>query len=253
VVDTTAPTNPTLSWNTNPLLSSTDTILTASTDDAGSGIKEVTYTIDNGPPQQMTYDAASDTWQATFGSSLAVGTYAIVVRATDNAGNTNDGAVDVLAVYTTSNGYVTGHAKILPTTSDTLPIDLDTSNNPAKLVIGFTNLTAPTSGSFDVDYSVKNNQNEFALSSTGITWILISDSTHASILGEADLTTYVDGTKTVTSGVSVRFDITLGTNGADDQVTMSIYGTGVNPTSGTPSYVISDAVLPSGSHLMVHP
>lgn len=76
---------------------------------------------------------------------------------------------------------------------------------------------------------------------------------HASVLGRADLTTYVNGVKTVAQGVSVRFDIALGTGGASSTVAVKIYDPSVNPNTGAPTYVISDAVLPSGSNLMIHP
>jgi hypothetical protein len=119
--------------------------------------------------------------------------------------------------------------------------------------MGFTNVMAPATGSFDLDYKVKNNQDEFSLSSTGISWVVIQDNTHASILGHADLTTYVNGVKTVTQSVSVRFDIVLGTNGVPDHVTVKIYNPGVDPNTGTPAYIINDAVIANGSNLMIHP
>jgi hypothetical protein len=182
-----------------------------------------------------------------------VNTYNISIAATDKAGNVSAPVTDILAVYNTSNGYVTGHAKTQPTTSDTLPITLDTSNHPAQLVMGFTNVMAPTSGSFNVSYVVKKNTNEFTLSSTSINWVVVQDSTHAGILGKATLTTYVNGVQTVTQNVSVRFDIVLGTNGASDNVTLKIYSPGVDPNNGTPAYVIGDNVIANGSNLMIHP
>jgi hypothetical protein len=253
--DSTPPSVSSLSWSANPLLQGQNTTLSVSAADevGGSGVASVQYSIDGGTTQSMAYDSVSGTWRATFGSSLTANTYNITVTATDNAGNTSSGLTDVLAVYTTANGYVTGHAKTLPTASDTLPITRDTSNNPAKLILGFTNVTAPTSGNFDMDYSIKNKQNEFSLSSTTISWVVVQDANHASILGHGDLTTYVNGLKTVTQNVAVRYDITLGTNGAPDHVTVKIFNPSVDPNTGTPAYTMSDDVIANGSNLMIHP
>lgn len=253
-IDKTLPSVDSVSWSNNPLLSGQNTTLTVGTSDTlnnGSGIKTVEYSIDGGTPQPMTFNSVAGTWFAAFGSSLAVNTYNITVTATDFADNSKQ-AADVLAIYTTSNGYVTGHASVSPTTSDTLPIALDTSNNPAKLVMGFTNVTAPMTGSFDLSYVVKNNKDEFNLSSTSISWVVVQDSTHASILGHADMSVYVNGTQTITQNVSVRFDIVLGTNGSPDQVTVKIFNPGVDPNTGTPAYEVNDQVLANGSNIRIH-
>lgn len=252
-IDKVVPTIGTPTWSSNPLLQGQTTTLSIPASDSLSGVDTVQYALDGGSAQAMTYDAVSNTWRATFGNSLAVSTYNVSITAIDKAGNSSVPAEDVLAVYTTTNGYVTGHAKTLPTSSDTLPIARDTSNNPAKLIIGFTNVTAPTSGSFDVNYVVRNNKDEFSLNSKSISWVVVQDSTHASVLGTADLTTYVNGAQTVTQNVKVRFDITLGVNGASDSVSMKIYNPGVDPSIGLPAYVVNDSVIPGGSNLMIHP
>jgi hypothetical protein len=44
-----------------------------------------------------------------------------------------------------------GHTDLQPTPNDIMLILLDTSKKPASLVLGFTNVTAPTSGSFSAD------------------------------------------------------------------------------------------------------
>jgi len=251
-LDQTAPTVGAPTWTANPLLQGQNTTLSIPATDDLSGLASVQYSLDGGTPQAMTYNAATNTWQATFGASLAASTYNLTVTATDNAGNAST-AFDVLAVYSATNGYVTGHAKTLPTASDTMPIALDTSNNPTKLVLGFTNVMSPASGSFDAGYVVKNNQDEFSLSSTSITWAVVQDSTHASILGRADLTTYVNGVKTITQNVSVRFDIVLGSGTVPDHVTVKIYNPSDNPNTAAPIYAISDNVLANGSNLMIHP
>lgn len=251
-IDKTAPVLGMQTWSANPLLQGQNTTLSVPASDALSGLANVKYSVDGGTPLDMTHDAASNTWRATFGSSLLANTYGIAITATDLAGNISV-VNDVLAVYQPSNGYVTGHANTYPTASDTSPIVLDTSNNPAKLVIGFTNVTAPASGSFDVNYTVKNKKDAFSLSGTGVSWVVVQDSTHASIQGIADLTTWVSGTQSVTSGVTVRFDIVLGVNGAPDHVTVKIWNPGVVPNIGLPVYVISDDVIANGSNLMIHP
>jgi streptogramin lyase len=251
LVDRTAPTVSMPTWSANPLVQGQSTTMSVAASDAGSGVGSVSYAVNGGTAQPMTYDSTSGTWQANFASNLTANTYSITITATDNAGNATTTG-DVLAVYNVSNGYVTGHADLQPTSSDTMPIPLDTSNKPAKLVLGFTNVTSPASGSFTADYKVKNNYNEFSINSTSIDWVVVQDSTHASILGQANLTTYQNGTKTVTNNISVRMDVVLGANGAADQVTMKIYNPGVNPNTGGPAYVINDADL-NGSNLMIHP
>lgn len=252
-LDKTVPTVAMPTWSANPLQQGQSTTLSTIVSDGLSGVASVQYSIDGGVPQPMAFDTTSGTWQATLGANLTAGTYNVTLTATDNAGNTSAGVTDILAVYTTANGYVTGHAKLQPSASDKLPIALDTSNHPANLVLGFTNVTAPASGSFDMSYVVKKNQNEFSLASTGIDWVVVQDSTHASILGHGDLTTYVNGVKTVTQNVSVRFDIVLGANGAPDQVTVQIFNPGLNPNTDAPTYIISDVDSTSGSNLMIHP
>jgi len=251
--DVAPPTVNNLSWGANPVQLGQNTTLNATVSDNKSGVSSVQYSIEGGTPQPMIYNASTGTWQATFGSNLAVNTYNVTVTATDNAGNASSGTTDVLAVYTTSNGYVTGHAKMLPTSNDTLPIALDSSNKPAQIVLGFTNVTAPTSGSFDMNYVVKRNQDSFSLSSTSINWVLVSDNTHASVLGYADLTTYVAGTKNVTHNIPVRFDISVGSNGSQSQVVTSIFNAGDNPYLASPTYVINEPVTTNSSNLMIHP
>ena len=239
-------------WSANPLQQGATTTMSVTATDALSGVAQVQYSVENGPLQPMTYNAGAGTWQATLGAGLAANSYSVEVTAADAAGN-GSGTTDVLAVYSPANGYVTGHAKILPAASDTMPIARDTSNNPAQLVVGFTNVTAPTSGSFDVSYVVKNNKDEFGLSSSLINWVVVQDSTHASILGRANLTVYMNGAQTVTQNVSVRFDVVLGTGGAPDHMDIKIYSPGANPNTAQPLYVISDIVNTNGSNLMIHP
>lgn len=240
-----------LAWNGEPLIEA---------DNLSGGVTGVQYSLNGDTSQSMTFDSASNTWRATFGSNLAVNTYNIAITATDQAGNTST-VNDVLAIYSSANGYVTGHAKTQPVACspispllpcDTLPIAIDTSNNPAKLVLGFTNATAPTSGSFDLTYSIKNKQDEFGLSSTGINWIVVQDSTHASILGTADLAKWINGSQTTIQNVSVRFDISLSSNGNPDQVSVKIFNPGDNPATSTPAYTINNNVIPNGSNLMIH-
>jgi hypothetical protein len=252
-IDKTAPILGSPVWTANPLQQGQDTMVSIPASDALSGIASVQYILDAGAPQSMIFDSISNSWKATFGSNLLANTYNVTFTAVDQAGNTSQQTNDILAVYSASNGYVTGHAKTLPTTADTLPIAIDTSNNPTKLVLGFTNVMSPAMGSFDINYSIKNNKDEFKLSSTAISWAVISDSTHASILGHADMTTYVNGTQTVTQNMAVRFDITLGTNGTPDHITIKLFNPSVDPNTGTPAYTISNDVLANGSNLMIHP
>lgn len=245
-----------LTWTANPLQQGQNTTLSATATDGLSGLASVQYSVDGGTPQNMTYNSNSGKWEASFGSALAANTYNITVTATDQAGNVsiiNGNSTDILAVYNAANGYVTGHAKTLPTASDVMPIPRDTSNNPTKLIAGFSNVTSPMSGSFDVNYKIQNNQNEFNLSSTSINWVVVADSTHASILGKATLTVYQNGVMTQTQNMSVRFDITLGTNGNPDTISIKIYNPADNPSTATPVYTINDTVIPNGSNLMIRP
>jgi hypothetical protein len=252
-IDKTAPTLGVISWTNNPLQQGQNTVLSIPASDNLSGVQKVQYAVNGGASQAMAYDSATNTWQATFGANLTASTYTVNITATDFAGKASDVVTDVLAVYAPANGYVNGHAKTKPSATDMLPIALDTSKNPADLIIGFTNATAPTSGSFDVSYVIKQNKNSLSLSSTAINWVVVQDGTHASVLGHADMTTFVNGVQTVTQNVSVRFEIILGANGASDHITMKIYNPGTDPASGTPAYVVSDDVISNGSNLMIHP
>jgi hypothetical protein len=110
---------------------------------------------------------------------------------------------------------------------------------------------APVSGSFDIDYTVKNRKNEFVLASTSIDWVVVPDSTHASIVGRATLTTYVDGVMSVTQNMPVRIDIVLGTNGNAD-VTIRVYDVNANPATSQPLYVISEPIIVNGSNLQIN-
>jgi hypothetical protein len=252
-LDKTLPTVSNLTWSTNPLLLGQSTTLSVSAQDGLSGVDAVEYSLDGGVPLPMAFDNTSGTWQATFGSNLAVSTYNVAITATDKASNVSQELNDVLAVYSTNNGYITGHTKSLPTALDVLPIVRDTSNNPAKLIVGFTNLTAPTSGSFDLSYVIKNNKDAFSVSSTAVNWVVVQDANHASILGHGDLTTYVNGVKVVTTNVAVRFDIVLGANGSSDQISVKIFNPGLNPNTDSPTYTVSNQVIANGSSLMIHP
>ncbi|GIH08888.1 hypothetical protein Rhe02_69550 [Rhizocola hellebori] len=254
VVDKTGPAISALTWTSNPLSQGQPTQLSVAANDNLTNVASVEYTVDGNARQPLGYDAATNTWKAVLGANLAVNTYNIEVFVTDGVGNESVG-VDVLAVYNATNGYVTGHAKVLPNATDTLPIARDASNNPAKVIVGFTNVkaatsTTPTSGSFDLSYVVKNNKDEFSISSTSVDWLVVPDSLHASILGHATLTVYNGGVQTTTANVSVRFDLTLGSAGSPDHLKIRIYDPGIDP-SAAPHWVIDDDVLANGSHLMI--
>lgn len=243
--DTTAPLIANLSWQSNPLLQGADTILTVQATDSESDIDQVTYTVNGGSPQTMVRDLNTGDWVASFGSSLIADTYEIEVVATDAAGNLSEPVRDILAVYVDNGSYVTGHTKIAPTNTDTLPIALDQSNNPKKLVVGFTNVASPTSGSFEASYVVKNNQDEFSLESTSINWVVIQDAYHATIQGYADMSVFADGVESVTN-VPVRVSVAIGQNGANDFVTLYIYESGANPNTAQPQYFVSQTTLSQG-------
>lgn len=249
-IDKTAPTLGNLTWSANPLAVSNNTTLSVNATDSLSGVNNVYYTINGGLPQPMTFNSVTGTWSAAFGAALAVGTYNIDVFAVDSAGNTQGGTNDVLVVYGQSS--VKGHVKTLPTTSDALPIALDTSNNPKKLSIGFTNIMTPASGSFDISYVLKNNQDEFDLPSTTIDWVVVQDANHASILGHGNLTKYENGVQSVVQNMTVRIDIVSGTS-APDHITVNIFSPGVNPNTGSATYTISDDILTTGSNLTITP
>lgn len=259
-IDKTAPTLGTPTWTNNPLLEEQDTTLSIAATDVLSGVQKVQYSIDGGSPQQLSYDSAANLWKATLGSALEVDTYTFEITAFDNAGNASASKSDVLAVYNAANGYVTGHIKTIPTAGDELPIDLDTNtgNNSTKLVLGLTNVkaatsTTPTSGSFDLNYIVKNNQDEFSLSSTVIDWLVVPDSTHASILGRANLTTIINGESSVTNNVTVSIDLVLGADGEPDHVTVKIYAPGASPNTDPYSWLIDDDSLENQSNIMIKP
>jgi len=255
IVDKTAPAVQNLIWSGNPLQQGQNTVLKVTASDAGSGVNGVTYALNGGPAQSMTFDLSSGAWQATLGADLAVNTYDVAVVATDKAGNASPVSVDVLAVYSASNGYVTGHEKLIPSVNDVLPVTRDNDvNHPTQVVLGITNIHAgsTSSGSFDVHYVIKQNKDEFDLSSTDVSWLVVPDSTHASILGHATLTTYINGVQQVIPNVAVRFDLILGTNGNADNVVMKIFTPGTDPSNGVPSWVVNDNVLQQGSQLKIN-
>jgi len=168
---------------------------------------------------------------------------------------------DILAVYDSANGYVTGHARFTPTATDSLPIPPDTPANPnqpsAQVVVGFTNLmagssTTPSTGSFDLRYVVKNNHDEVDLSSTSVTWLVVPDSTHAKVLGYANLIVYEPGTVAQYKNVAVRFDISLGDVGHPGHVIIRIYEPAMNPNTGTPTWIMDDD-LATNSNVMIRP
>ncbi len=259
VVDKTAPVVASIAWTANPVLAGQDTTLSVTVSEPGTSVSSVTYALDNGTPVAMQQQGVSGTWTATFGSTLPINTYQVHITAVDAANNQGT-ADDVLAVYSPVNGYVTGHEWLVPSAGDTLPIAQAAPTNPnkppTKLVVGFTNVksattTTPTSGSFDISYVVKNNQDEFSVSSTSISSVVIADTSHASIIGYGDLTTIVGGSQSTLQNIGVWIDVALGANGAPDHITIRLYQPGVNPITGTPSWVINDDTIPNQSHLMI--
>jgi len=261
VVDNTAPTLSSLSWNnTNPLQQGQTATLAVAATDAPAGMQSVEYRLENGAWSPMTYDAATQTWRTSFGDTLAVNTYNVDIQATDEAGNVAS-LSDILAVYNAANGYVIGRDWAVPTT-ETLPIPLEVRTNfnkpAANIVYGFTNVKAATvtsvaSGSFNVNYTIDQNKNEFSLSSTKIDWLVIPDATHASVQGKADLVTYINGTKTTLTGVTVRFDIALNAAGAADSVMMKIYEPGITPGTTNYKWSAGDNTDPRQSLIQIKP
>ncbi len=250
-IDETAPTIASVLWDTNPLMQGQNTTLTAFVTDTLSGLAHVYYSIEGGTPQPMTYDTASGSWKAAFGSTLPVGTYNVGVWAVDNADNAGPPLTDVLAVTNAANGHVSGHAWVTPSTGDVLPIALDTDPNPlTKMVVGFSGQQGATT-SVDVHYIIQNNQDEFDFSSTRVDWVVVPDSTHASILVHGNLTTYVGGVQTVTTDMALRLDITLGADGTADQVMLKFWSSNQNAASDPPLYQTNDADLPNQSHLII--
>lgn len=245
--DTTSPTLSAPTWSAQPLLEGQNTTLSVIATDDESGISNVTYSVAGGSPQAMTYNSTTGGWEATFGANLAVNTYDIVITAFNGNGLESTPLFDVLAVYTAANGYVSGRAKLQPTVNDSMPIALDESKNPANVVLGFTNVVAgqTATGTFSLDYIIKKNQDEFSLSNAVVQWLVVPDSTHATVLGTADLVVVTNGVTTVHSGVTLRFDIALGVPGGDE-VVIKIYDTGVNHASNPPTWMMNDVVSNSG-------
>ncbi len=248
-VDQTAPVVTNVSWSANPLTQGQSTTLSASATDNLSGIASIYYTVNGGAPQQMTYNNASSTWQATLGANLTSNTYTIAVYGVDQAGNTSTGYMDVLTI--SSNSAVSGHTRLVPQSGDTLPVALDTAmHNPAELVVGFSgNNNGPNS--IEAHYVVKNNQNEFDFSSTAIDWVVIPDTTHASIMVHGDMTTYVNGVMTVTHNVAMLVDVELGANGSADQVTVGIWTPSQNPSTDLPAYQVSEYDIANKSTMSI--
>ena len=247
-VDTTAPAVSNLTWTANPVSQGSNTTLSVSASDNLSGVASAYYTVDGGAPQAMAYDTTSGTWRATFGASLASNTYTVNVYAIDYAGNTSASATDVLTV--SSSSVVSGHAKLVPTASDTLPIAIDTAiHNPTEFSLGFSsNNNGPNS--VEAHYVIKNNKDEFDFNSTAIDWVVIPDSTHASIMVHGNMTTYVNGAVTVTQNAAMRVDVTLGTGGVTDLITVKIWNPGQN-TNTTPAYQVSEYDIANKSQVNI--
>ena len=236
-VDQTAPAVSNLVWTSNPVAQSNSTVLSASVSDNLSGVASVYYTVNGGTQQAMTYDSALNVWKASFGSSLVSNTYDIGVFATDAAGNTSPGAMDILVV---SSGSATGHARLLPTTSDVLPIALDTGHNPKDVVVGFSSLNNVLN-KVSVDYAINNNKNEFTISSSTIDWVVKPDTMHMSMLVHGTLTVYSNNGNTVTTtqNVAMRVDMAVGVPGSLDNASVRVWNPGQNMSSD-PVYHIDE-------------
>lgn len=251
IPEQTPPVVQSLGWSANPLQQGQNTTLSVVASD-NTGVAGVTYTIDNGSPQAMTFNASTNTWQATFGSSLAANTYNIAVVATDTSGNQSSPEPDVLAVNNAANGYVIGHAKVLPNSaSDLLPIPIDTAaNKPAELIVGFTGNKSGTT-SADVSYRITNKKDEFSISSKVVKWVVIPDKNHASILATGDLDIYDNGVHSVVQNVTIRLDLEMDAGGQTGRVTMKVWQPGVNPNVGQPTYSITNASLLKSSNVAI--
>jgi hypothetical protein len=258
--DTTPPVKPTLTWSLNPLPAGQTTTLSAHTDDTNSGVQKAEYFVgaDPGVGNATAMNGNSNNWSANFGNTLAVGTYTVGVRSRDQAGNWSATANDVLVIYAPNNGTVSGHTTSFPTATDTMPIARNGGLLPTPLQVGFTNIKTgadnTVSGSFNVQYIVWGNYNQFTLTSSSLDHLSVSSNGKAATLqGKATLTKYVNGVKTVTNNVTVRFDIQLGSNNRSGQVAVKIYQPGVNPDGGQPSWVIDDSMVSQTSRVVITP
>jgi len=251
--DTIPPSIDSVSFTSKNLQQGQSTTASVTAHDDQSGIANVEYNI-NGVDTTfhvMTYNNATNTWEITLGSDLSVGLYKVDFMATDNAGNvTNIPWVYTLAVHVAGTNSINGSATVTPTQTDnSWPIALDTSRNPAKVNLQFNNVTAQGSGSFNIDYAPQKNQNEFSFSSSGIDWVEVIDSTHASVAGHGNLVTYINGVENIVSDMNVRFDITLGAggilfggSGIPGQITMNMSNVGPNLLCTQYSYGFRDNI-----------
>jgi hypothetical protein len=238
-----------VTWSSNPLPQGQTTTLSAvATDD--TAVSKVEYTLNNGARQLMAFNQTAGVWQATFGANLVPDTYSVAVIATDAGGNESAAESDILAVYNNANGHVSGRAKVLPAPGDQLPIAVDTSSNPAELLVGFTSNQAGTT-SVEVEYTIKNKKNEFSITSSAIKWTVIPDNTHASVMVTGDLETYVNGVRTVVQNVSVQIDVTMDTGGNTGSLTMRAWEPGANPSVAVPIYSVTDAALLANSTVKI--
>jgi hypothetical protein len=238
------PVTTSVSFTTNPLQRGQNTTLTAATDVQATGAEYFIGT-DPGEGNGTAMTASGGIWDATFGSSLDVGIYEVGVRANDS-GLWGTVKIVTLVVYDAANGEVDGKAKYVPSASDILPVTRDMPPNPnkaTKVELEFKKVRPPKNGNpaagkFDITYKVSNKW-RFVTSDSTIDWVVVPDDTHAVILGHAVMTVEENNVTTI-HNVAVRFDITLGTGGAQDHIKTSIFDEGADPYMDPPTWYMED-------------
>lgn len=243
----------TLTPNQFPLGMSTT--LQAMINDSLSGISRATYILSHDGVARVMTNQSPSLWTAQFGSDLPAGDYAVVISATDYAGNQMVTSEPITFRVVSPSGSANGREQFVPSASDTLPIERDTSLVPAKAVLAVQNVrmlpgSEGPSGSLELSYTARSTRDEFSFRSTSLSQIVVAqDSSEVSIVGRGTLTVVIDGQRTVIHDVTLVTRInTVGT----DHVEVSLFQPGAYSPGAQPAWFVS-GVAALGSMLTVSP
>lgn len=246
-IDQTPPTVGTPAFSTNPVSDTGSTTVTAPASDALSGVVggEMFLGADpgvgNGTP--LTWDG---TQMSGSLSGLATGIYTVSVRSVDAAGNWSPVSSALLVVYDPTGAFATGGGWIVPggTTSDTGDT-LPGMDGVSKANFGFTvkyqnGASTVPGGNLTFHYNVGH----FDLQSSGMNWLVVTNSQWAHFQGSATIN---GGTDLYPFQVDARDGASTG---QPDRFVVKIYPPGSDPSTATPVYKASGDV--AGGQITIH-